>query len=878
MSTATRPGKRTRNTAEQWAAYLAPPGHSWRLPVDAMLLALVLFAAFTFGGTEPWSQQLIALLAMVICVYTLAVSMVKPLGYRRVDSWTYLPIVLFLGLVLLQTLPLPAEIMQVISPGTYETRASMLADLDDTGSKMTLSLLPEATYRLLWALLPIVAVFVVCLHTHRSEAGVKRLCQILMLCGGVVALSALSQQAGGAGPRFKGIGEHLHSGPFLNHSHFGQFVNLGIGAAIGLMLLQVNRLFKKHQSPARVWAKLSKEREHFVVWIALSVIICGAVAVLLSMTRGGVVSLLAAGGIVGGLLARTGRGGGGQQGSIVGSDKAALLVALGIVTVAAALAFGFDRVYDRVATLSNLETAQGGRVQILQDLTTPIAKYPLLGSGFGTFEVVFPAYDSEIRGSLTTHAENEYAQMLLETGLLGSAFIAWFIGIVLYAAWRVMRKPTRSIDYLAFGLFFGMLAILVHSLSDFGQHVPAVAVMTAITSAVILNLAALHKVRLADDSGLSTLPSEELAGFELTASHMGPRWLRLGGQVLLAGLLTACGASALALEGPRKARSEFAAGQAIEERIYGPDPELIRHGDDERMIRRYAAAAELDPSVPRYAYLRDYFTWGLIGFDVNGLPLDLADDQAAKDEVHTLLARIDASRRAAPTYGPLHQLAGEARFFGLNEMDRGAELIALGHALTPHDPYAAFNAGAAKARLDDFDAARQHFEHAVQLSSDLRTSVVDMYVYEIRDLQAAYDFAAKDVKALEHLRSLATDQPGQEALVAQIDNDLRNILIQRAYADQPRPQDLAAMAQVHRRENELDQAVALYQRAIALDPAQVQWRLELGQLFADQGQPEQAVREARAILQLRPDSQGASRLLHEQVVYLGATSQTELPE
>jgi len=871
MSRGRQPRRRNATGNTDWTAWLVPVDQVWRLPLDALLLVTLLFAAFSYGAAEPWSQQLVALGAVAVGGYTLVACLIPRMGCRPVGSWTYVPIAAFLLLVVLQTVPLPAGLVQSLAPGTYATRTTLLSDLNVADEPMTLSLAPAATRRQLWPLLPVIAVFLAVLHAYRSESGVRRIAQLLMLAAAAVVGQAIWQNATGGHTRFT----NSANGPFLNHSHFGQFVNLGIGASLGLILITLSRLGKKHRTPGQVWQKLTKEREHLPVWFAAGVVVIGAVAIGLSFTRGGVISFLIAGGVVGVLLAvvRGPRGGGGSTaGAASGTDKAAVLLALGLAVLVAALAFGFDQIYERMASLRAFDDAQAGRFQIVTDLWPALRNYPLWGSGLGTFEFVYPKYDSTDVTALTTHAENEYAHLALETGIAGLLCIAAFLGVVVAAAVRVIRRPLRSIDYLAHGLLFGLVAILVHSLSDFGQHLPAVALMTALTAAGLINVAALHSARPADDDGRRPLPSAKQPERAAAAASAGPRALRWAGPAALATLVLASGLGAAQLSAPEQARAEFAAGQAIEERIYGPDSDLIRPGDDERMIRRYAAAAALDPATPTYAYLRDTFSWGLLGYDEAGTPIDLTDDPDARAAVTELLAQTDAARRQTPTFGPLHRVAGEARLLGLGDADLGSQLIAQGADLTPHDPGAAFAAGQAAARRGDRAAADRHLARAARIRGGLRREVVDLYLHELNDPDVAYRYAADDLGALQHLRgqlkSGSDAHADHDNLLLTVDADIRALVIARATADRPSPADIAALAVIRAREGEPERAITLYQQAVALAPKRIEWRLELGRLYAAQGDPEQAVREARTVLQLRPAHPAAIALLDEQVVLL----------
>lgn len=849
---------------------LTPEGQLWRLPLDALLLLTLVGAAFAYGAVEPWSQQLVAAAAVVAVVYTLVACLLPSVPCRPVASWTVVPIAAFLGLVVLQVLPLPTALVRVLGGGVHATRESLLADLGGAGDWQTLSLTPAATLLQLWPLLPVIAFFVVALHAYRSEEGVRRLAGLIALAGATVVGYAFYARLTGAGPSFQGVSIHKDSGPFLNHSAFGQFVNLGVGAAAGLLFVRVNRVLKKHASPATAWKKLTQEREHAAAWFLAAAVVLGPLAILLSLTRGGVISFLVAGGVVGVLLAWRGGRAGGEH-SFVGSDKAALVVVLGLLVFVAALLVGFDAIYERVATLGDFDTAQAGRDHIVRDLVPAWLSYPWVGTGLGSFEWVYPKYDTGRVPLITSHAENEYAQLMLETGLVGLACAAAFVLLLARAAWRVIRRPVRSLDFLAFGLVFGWVAILLHSLSDFGQHLPAVAMMTGLTAAAIFNLAALCSVRPADDDGSRPLPTAQRLGLEAQAQGSGRRALRWGGPVLLTALAIGSGVGAIALEGPRDARGHQFLAEQIEDRLYGGDPDLILPGDDERLVRRWAAAAAANPADPDFAFLRDWFAWGLVAFTPDGESRELAGDPEAETAAREILARVSAARRLAPTHGPLVSLAGEIRLSGLGEEEVGAELVALGGTLTPHDPGVAITAGEVALEAGDRVAAADHFARAIELRDGMRSQVVEIYATRMGDPAGAYEIAAGDPAALRRLAALLKDDPEYAELSLAIAADLRSVAAARAYADNPRPDDLIAMARHLVNDGELEEAFRLYQRATALAPRRTAWRIELAELHAREGNPAEAVREARAVLQLEPLSVPATRLLEDQITKLGDT-------
>jgi O-antigen ligase len=89
---------------------------------------------------------------------------------------------------------------------------------------------------------------------------------------------------------------------------------------------------------------------------------------------------------------------------------------------------------------------------------------PLHGFGFGTFSFLYQQYLSPLLDmELGLEAHNIYLELLAETGIVG---VLSFFAVVA-AVFREARRQLRSIGWfehaLAFGVFAGLVAILVHS-------------------------------------------------------------------------------------------------------------------------------------------------------------------------------------------------------------------------------------------------------------------------------------------------------------------------------------------------------------------------------------------------------------------------------
>ena len=104
--------------------------------------------------------------------------------------------------------------------------------------------------------------------------------------------------------------------------------------------------------------------------------------------------------------------------------------------------------------------------------------HPLAGTGLGTLQIVYPPYETLFDGKVVNHTHNDYLEALAETGLLGGACCAWFIGVLLRESLKRFRQPNDSFaGTLQLSGSVACCGFLVHGLVDFNLHIPANALL-----------------------------------------------------------------------------------------------------------------------------------------------------------------------------------------------------------------------------------------------------------------------------------------------------------------------------------------------------------------------------------------------------------------
>ena len=237
-------------------------------------------------------------------------------------------------------------------------------------------------------------------------------------------------------------------GPYVNRNHFAGFAELVIPVALVPLVLD----------------KVRRERLFLVGLFTLAPI----VALLLSASRGGIVSFAVQMVILFLLL-------------LVRRIRSRYVLVGGLVVLCAAMTvswIGVQQVLQRFSGMQTMEVTGSKRAAMREDTWRLFMDHPLLGTGLGTLEIVFPPYDSLYDGKVVDHAHNDYVEALAETGVVGGLCCAWFLGVVLLHSLKGLAEQGSSFgSVLNLTGLIGCSGMLVHSLVDFNLHIPANALL-----------------------------------------------------------------------------------------------------------------------------------------------------------------------------------------------------------------------------------------------------------------------------------------------------------------------------------------------------------------------------------------------------------------
>ncbi len=237
-------------------------------------------------------------------------------------------------------------------------------------------------------------------------------------------------------------------GPYVNRNHFAGFAELVIPVALVPLVL----------------GKVRRER-----WLAVGLLALFPIgALFLSASRGGIISFAAELGVLTLLLVlrRTG-------GRHVLAGAVVLLCAFMLVSW-----LGVRQILERFASMQSLEVSVGKRASMRADTWHIFRQHPWTGTGLGTLQTVFPAYETLYDAKVVNHSHNDYLEALAETGVVGGACCAWFLGALFFHSLRRLLLQDKSFSAaLHLSGLVACTGFLVHSLVDFNLHIPGNALL-----------------------------------------------------------------------------------------------------------------------------------------------------------------------------------------------------------------------------------------------------------------------------------------------------------------------------------------------------------------------------------------------------------------
>jgi len=247
-------------------------------------------------------------------------------------------------------------------------------------------------------------------------------------------------------------------GSFVNRHNFAAYMEMTLCLPLGLLFT----------------GAVGKDRRLlYITAIALM-----GIALILSGSRGGLVSLIAAVFFLVILTTKT-----------KNTGQLALKIGLAVLLIATIIAgsvlIGGESSLTRFAETANSQDFSTSRTHIWSVTWQIIQNNFLFGVGYGAFGVAYTPFDSLNGMARVEQAHNDYLEVIAGAGVIGFIIGAFFI----YRLFQTGLKNLKTADSFRRGVCIGALAgcfsILVHSLFDFVLHTTAISMLFLLLVAML---------------------------------------------------------------------------------------------------------------------------------------------------------------------------------------------------------------------------------------------------------------------------------------------------------------------------------------------------------------------------------------------------------
>lgn len=420
-----------------------------------LVVPTFLFLALVLGGSAQsvWGVLALQLLASGIIAW----AVVAPAPGGQGGTTLLLLSIATLAVIGLQLLPVPPEVWTQF-PG----RAVVAEGYRVLGRELPwlpISLAPYATLQTILFLLSPIAVLVGVLHLRAySDSWAAAALLVTTLLG--ILLGYLQISTGKFGQSAWYLYEETNVGSavgfFANRNHMGTLLLMALPFVAALF-----------------FARFKKERKHTVPLAILGG--AGVLTILLGIAINGSLAAVA--------LAVPVVAASATLVSLLGRFRVIVLAAAGVALIGALIVLAESPVQPKVTGESTASFE--GRQQIWSTTADLIGRTFPVGTGFGTFERVYPLAEPHgmVTNTYVNHAHNDFLELVLEGGL--AAIVLFLVFLVWWARRAVGIFAAPATDRFAMAAVIASGAALAHSVVDYPLRTSAIAVVFAFCLALM---------------------------------------------------------------------------------------------------------------------------------------------------------------------------------------------------------------------------------------------------------------------------------------------------------------------------------------------------------------------------------------------------------
>ncbi len=393
-------------------------------------------------------------LCMQVILFIVLIVMIWRNDLHRLKSWKHnLFIFGLLMLNIFYLLPVPYDIWVYLPGRDISAQVLQLLPDSELDTWRSVSISSTTTQSSLWMLVALFTIFTATISLSFEQ--IRFLLYILIAVAVTQSVVGLMQYGGNielpGHDKYPGVAR----GTYLNRDHLAGYLEMVFPVLLALLALHLGPRSRKYSMRGRLqfWASLQGNQSILYALAAIIILL----ALIFTRSRTGVALFML--GLVLAYIVFGRRLGGknvyGTYGTVI-----ALIVVL-------AVELGLAPVLDRFTH----DPMQDMRWELYSTSLKAIADYFPIGSGHGTFSIVYPAYQLPHDSFYINHLHNDYMEWVFEGGLPMLLLIGF--GLFLYVEqWiKIYRKKEWDGNrFIQAGAGLGVFLILLHSAIDFNLH------------------------------------------------------------------------------------------------------------------------------------------------------------------------------------------------------------------------------------------------------------------------------------------------------------------------------------------------------------------------------------------------------------------------
>ncbi len=445
-------------------------------------ILLFVFAPMAFGSVEPWAFFILILLSGTAFIFYLVYCLQSGKSFYRVPG--FVPLLLIGSLMIFQLVPLPESLLGLISPQSLSFREKS-AGLFST-AVWPISLDITAGFDEFSRLFVCCICYILSIQLLSDGEMLKRTVLFLVIFGGGLAFASVLQSffMPDRVLWFRAVPVNAQPfGPYVCRNHYAGLMEMIFPLALALAYVhKPSRQFGTWRE--RLLGFFDDDNFLLFVFLCLSALII-LLSVFISLSRGGILSLCLSLLFFLTVTLRISRSR--RKFGFIPIN----LMAFGMM-ILVAVWFGWEQLDQRFGGLyhSIRVVTPESRYMVLKNGWHMFSDFPAFGAGFGSFGHVFTKYHTIAPYWVVDYAHNDYLQLLTESGIAGFFLFLIFFMVILLKAIKAFNKRKDPLAVFIFaGALSGMAAIFFHSLVDFNLHVNANALYFSFLCALTVSAA-----------------------------------------------------------------------------------------------------------------------------------------------------------------------------------------------------------------------------------------------------------------------------------------------------------------------------------------------------------------------------------------------------